>query len=165
MSDKSEKHPITSAVRFLRKMKVDFVPREYEYQEKGGTRRSSELLGYAENAVIKTLVMQDQDKKPLVILMHGDKKVSTKELARQTGAKSIKSCDPATAEKHSGYQVGGTSPFGTRKVLPLFMEESIANLESILINGGKRGFLVEIKSSELVRSLEPVLVQVAIDRD
>ncbi len=158
------KFPITNGVRFLRKEKVEFTPHEFVYVEKGGTSHSSTVLGVPEHHVIKTLIMQDEAKNPLIILMHGNLKVSTKELARQAGKKTIKSCDPKTAEKHSGYQVGGTSPFGTRKNMPIYIEKTIADLENILINGGKRGFLVEIKSAELLRVLDGQLVSVGIEQ-
>ena len=152
----------TPAIHFLRKHRVQFVERTYRYEERGGTRVSARELGVVEHSVIKTLVMQDDRKQPLIVLMHGDREVSTKNLARQIGAKSVEPCDPAVAEKHTGYMVGGTSPFGTRKPLPIYMERSIADLERIYINGGKRGFLVELKPAEIVRVLEPTFVEVAI---
>jgi Cys-tRNA(Pro) deacylase len=123
---------------------------------------SARELGVGEHAVIKTLVMQDDQKRPLIVLMHGDREVSTKNLARQIGAKSVEPCEPAVAEKHTGYLVGGTSPFGTRKTLPVYMERSIADLDRVYINGGRRGFLVVLAPAELIRVLAPTLVNVAI---
>jgi Cys-tRNA(Pro) deacylase len=123
---------------------------------------SARELGVAEHAVIKTLVMQDDQKRPLIVLMHGDREVSTKNLARQIGAKLVEPCEPAVAEKHTGYLVGGTSPFGTRKTLPVYMERSIADLDRVYINGGRRGFLVVLAPAELIRVLAPTLVNVAI---
>jgi Cys-tRNA(Pro) deacylase len=150
--------PVTTAVRALREAKVAFEPHLYAYEEKGGTRASSRELGVDEHSVIKTLVMEDDAKQPLIVLMHGDRQVSTKDLARQLGQRKIAPCDPATAEKHTGYQVGGTSPFGTRRALPVYVERTILLLPRIFINGGKRGFLVAIDPRELGRVLaaEPV---------
>jgi Cys-tRNA(Pro) deacylase len=141
---------------------VNFIEYPYTYEEKGGTAVSARELGVDEHAVIKTLAMEDERKNPLVVLMHGDRQVSTKELARISGVKSVGPCAPETALKHSGYQVGGTSPFGTRKVMPVYLEETILELPRIYINGGKRGFLVGIDPRELVRLLKPVLVRVGI---
>jgi Cys-tRNA(Pro) deacylase len=146
----------------LKKNQVDFIPRSYKYEEHGGTRVSARELGIPEHRVIKTLVMEDEHKLPLIILMHGDQEVSTKALARILGVKSIHPCDPKTAEKHTGYRVGGTSPFGTKKTLPIYMEETITSLPSVLINAGSRGLLAEMPPSELIRVLQPVPVQVAI---
>lgn len=157
-----EKFPVTPAIRILRDAKALFTGHLYSYEEKGGTAASSRALGVDEHAVIKTLIMEDDRKEPLIILMHGDCQVSTKELARQIGARSVSPCAPVVADKHSGYQVGGTSPFGTRRKMPVYVETSILELESIYINGGKRGFLVSLKPADLVRILEPVPVQVAI---
>jgi Cys-tRNA(Pro) deacylase len=157
-----EKPPVTAAVRFLRSEKVDFTDHLYTYEEKGGTSASSRELGVDEHSVIKTLVMEDESRHPLIILMHGDRQVSTKELARIMGVKQVSPCPPDIAQKYSGYLVGGTSPFGTRHRMPVWMEESIASLEYIYINGGKRGYLVGIKPSELVRVLKPQLVTVGI---
>jgi Cys-tRNA(Pro) deacylase len=154
------RHPVTRAVHALRKAKVDFVPHQYEYVAKGGTAASSVALGVDEHAVIKTLIFEDDTGAPLIILMHGDHEVSAKELARQIGAKRVAPCKPKTADRHSGYQVGGTSPFGTRRAMPVYMQSTIAELERIYINGGSRGFLVEIRPEELVRVLEPTLVDV-----
>jgi Cys-tRNA(Pro) deacylase len=157
-----EKPPVTSAVRALRAAKVAFSDHLYGYEEKGGTAVSSRELGVDEHAVVKTLVMEDDGKRPLVVLMHGDKQVSTKELARFLGVKSIAPCSPETALRHTGYLVGGTSPFGMRKPMPVYMEETILALPKIYINGGKRGYLVGIDPKDAVRILEPVLVRVAV---
>ena len=151
----------TPAIHFLRKHHVDFIEREYRYEEHGGTRVSARELGVDEHAVVKTLVMEDERREPLIVLMHGDREVSTKQLARQAGRKTVTPCDPAVAQKHTGYMVGGTSPFGTRKRLPIFMERSILELPAIYINGGRRGFLVRIASAELQRVLQPTLVDAA----
>jgi len=150
------------AVRVLREHRVAFVPHLYAWQPHGGTRASAEALGVDEHAVIKTLIFEDETRAPLCILMHGDREVSTKNLARQIGKKSVAPCRPETADKHSGYQVGGTSPFGLRRAMPIYFERSIAELPLIYLNGGARGFLVEITPSELVRVLNPKPVDVAI---
>ena len=157
-----EKHPITAAVRVLRDAAVVFTHHPYTYEHRGGTEVSARELGVDEHAVIKTLVMEDDAKRPLIVLMHGDCEVSTKNLARQVGAKSIAPCEPAVADRHSGYQVGGTSPFGTRKKMPVYMERSIGDLPCIYINGGHRGYLVGMAPAELVRVLQPTLVDVAV---
>ena len=157
-----ERLPVTAALRVLKEHRVSFIPRPYAYEERGGSRVSSRELGVDEHEVIKTLVMEDEHKKPLLILMHGDREVSTKALARLLGVKTISPCDPKTAEKHTGYRVGGTSPFGTRKPLPLYMEESIAGLPRILINAGARGLLAEMPPAELIRVLRPVPVKCGI---
>ena len=153
----------TQATVFLKANKVAYTEHEYEYVEHGGTEVSASALGVNEHEVVKTLVMQDQDAKPLIVLMHGDRKVSTKNLARQAGVKRIEPCKPDVAQRHSGYQVGGTSPFGTRKKLPVYLERSILELPQIYINGGRRGFLVRISPHEIVRTLEPTLVDVALE--
>ena len=153
-----EKIPVTAAVRELRAGQVEFTNHLYEYEEKGGTAVSARELGVPERAVVKTLVMEDNDRNPLIVLMHGDLKVSTKELARIIGVKTIAPCNPDTANRHSGYLVGGTSPFGTRKKMPVYMEETILELPKIYINGGRRGYLVGIVPQEVVRILEPNLV-------
>ena len=142
--DKNAHVSETPATQMLKAHKVEFTEHPYEYVEHGGSAESSRQLGLEEHMVVKTLVMQDQDAKPLIVLMHGDCKVSTKNLARQIGAKSIEPCKPEVAQRHSGYQVGGTSPFGTRREMPVFIEESILALPRIAINGGRRGFLVQI---------------------
>jgi Cys-tRNA(Pro) deacylase len=152
----------TPAVHFLRKHAVSFTEHPYRYEERGGTRVSARALGVVEHAVIKTLVMEDERKQPLIVLMHGDREVSTKQLARDAGRKQITPCEPAVAERHTGYQVGGTSPFGTRKTLPVYMEQSIADLPRVYINGGRRGFLVALSPQEIIRTLSPTLVNVGI---
>jgi Cys-tRNA(Pro) deacylase len=148
---------------FLKANKVAYTVHEYEYVERGGTEVSAQSLGVTEREVVKTLVMQDEDGKPLIVLMHGDRKVSTKNLARQAGVKRVEPCKPDAAQRHSGYQVGGTSPFGTRKRLPVYMERSIVELPQIYINGGRRGFLVRIAPQDLLRTLQPQLVDVALE--
>ena len=153
----------TLATVFLKSRGVAFTEYPYEYVEHGGTEVSARALGVSEREVVKTLVMQDEEGKPLIILMHGDRKVSTKNLARQAGRKRIEPCRPEVAQRHSGYQVGGTAPFGTRKPLPVFLERSILDLPWIYINGGRRGFLVRIKTEDLQRVLEPVLVEVGLE--
>lgn len=153
----------TAAVHFLRQHGVAFTEHLYRYEERGGTRVSSRELGVAEHAVIKTLVMQDEQREPLIVLMHGDREVSTKELARQAGRKSISPCEPAVAQKHTGYLVGGTSPFGTRKAMPVYLERSVLDLDRVYINGGRRGFLLAVAPRDIERVLTPVLVDVALD--
>lgn len=133
---------LTPATQLLKARKVEFTEHPYDYLEHGGALHSASELGWDPYAVVKTLIMQDQDAKPLVVLMHGNRKVSTKNLARQIGAKTVEPCAPDVANRHSGYLVGGTSPFGTRKVMPVFIESTILELPKILINGGRRGYLV-----------------------
>ena len=152
----------TPATRVLRAAGVPFTEHPYDYVDHGGTAVSAAALGVDEHAVVKTLVFEDDAKRPLVVLMHGDRTVSAKNLARQVGAKSVKPCAPEVAERHSGYQVGGTSPFGTRKAMPVYLERSVAQLERIWINGGRRGYLVGMAPGELARVLKPVLVDVAL---
>jgi Cys-tRNA(Pro) deacylase len=152
----------TPAVHALRQHGVVFTEHQYRYEERGGTAVSSRELGVDEHIVIKTLVMEDERKQPLIVLMHGDREVSTKNLARQIGAKTVTPCAPETAQKHTGYIVGGTSPFGTRKPLPVYVERSIADLDRIYINGGARGFLVSIAPSDLIRVLSPAFVDVGV---
>jgi len=147
---------------FLKSHRVAYTEHEYQYVEHGGTEVSAKALGVDEHHVVKTLVMQDESGKPLVVLMHGDRTVSTKNLARQAQVKRIEPCRPEVAQRHSGYQVGGTSPFGTRKKLPVFMERSILELPKIYINGGRRGFLVGIAPAEIIRTLAPTLVDVGL---
>jgi Cys-tRNA(Pro) deacylase len=154
---------LTPATAFLKKNAVAFSEHPYDYEEHGGTRVSSEKLGVSEHDVVKTLVMEDEDKKPLVVLMHGDREVSTKNLARQIKKKRVEPCAPAVAERHSGYQVGGTSPFGLKKPIPIFVERTILDLDRIYINGGRRGFLVGIDPKELVRLLHATAVDVALE--
>ncbi|MGD9953044.1 MAG: Cys-tRNA(Pro) deacylase [Burkholderiales bacterium] len=153
----------TPATVFLKKQGVAYSEHEYDYVEHGGTEVPAKALGVDEHAVVKTLVMQDESAKPLVVLMHGDRKVSTKNLARQAGVKRIEPCRPEVAQRHSGYQVGGTSPFGTKKRLPVYLERSVLALPTIYINGGRRGFLVGVAPGEIVRVLQPVLVEVALE--
>jgi Cys-tRNA(Pro) deacylase len=155
-------YPITPAIRVLREKKVAFEPHLYDYVEHGGTRHSAEALGVDEHAVVKTLVMETDAKKPLIVLMHGDREVSTKQLARHLGVKSIHPCDFAQAQKHTGYLVGGTSPFGTRARMPVYVERTIFDLPKIYINGGKRGFLVSIDPKVLRDVLKVEEVEVAI---
>lgn len=157
-----DKIPVTPALLALKKHQINFIPRSYKYEEHGGTRVSARELGVPEHEVIKTLVMEDELKTPLVILMHGDREVSTKALARILGVKAVHPCDPKVAEKHTGYRVGGTSPFGMKKPLPVYMEETIASLPRILINAGSRGLLAEMPPAELIRVLQPVAVKIAI---
>jgi Cys-tRNA(Pro) deacylase len=157
----SVQYPVTAAIHFLREHEVPFEPRPYRYEEKGGTKVSSRELGVNENSVIKTLVMETDAKAPLVVLMHGDQNVSLKALARAIGVKTVKPCEPDVANRHSGYQVGGTSPFGMRKKMPLYLQQTIAELETIYINGGARGFLVQLSPRDLIRALQPTLVDVA----
>ncbi len=153
----------TPATVFLKANRVAYTEHEYEYVEHGGTEVSSQTLGVPEHAVVKTLVMQDENARPLIVLMHGDRKVSTKNLARQAGVKRIEPCKPDAAQRHCGYQVGGTSPLGTRKKMPVYMERSILELPKIYINGGRRGFLVGFAPGEIVRTLDPQLVKVALE--
>ncbi len=157
-----DKTPVTAAVRQLRAEKVEYSDHPYTYEEKGGTAVSARELGVDEHCMVKTLIMEDESNKPLIVLMHGDMQVSTKELARTIGAKQVSPCSPDTAQKHSGYLVGGTSPFGTRRPMPVYMEEGITLLDRIYINGGKRGYLVSMAPGELVRVLKPVAVKVGI---
>jgi Cys-tRNA(Pro) deacylase len=153
--------PSTPAIHFLRQHHVPFTEHPYRYEERGGTAVSSRALGVDEHRVIKTLVMEDERRQPLIVLMHGDREVSTKSLARQIGVKTITPCTPEVALKHTGYPVGGTSPFGTRKKLPIYYERSIAQLDRIYINGGARGFLVSVSASDLLKVLDPTPVDAA----
>ena len=148
-------YPITPAIRFLRENKIEFEPHVFEYVEKGGTKYSSQILGADEHAVIKTLIFETNEKKPLIVLMHGDFQVSTKNLARQLNVKSVSPAAPEKAQKLSGYLIGGTSPFGTKTAMPVYAEASIFNLEKIYINGGKRGFLISIYP-KILREVLPV---------
>ncbi|MDD5334464.1 MAG: aminoacyl-tRNA deacylase [Rhodoferax sp.] len=152
----------TPATQLLRAHKVAFSEHPYEYLEHGGALHSAETLGFDPFMVVKTLIMQDQDAKPLVVLMHGNRKVSTKNLARQIGAKSVAPCQPEVANRHSGYLVGGTSPFGTRRSMPVYIEASILELPKILINGGRRGYLVGIAPQVCVSLLAAKPVQCAL---
>ena len=153
----------TPATAFLAGHGVQFTEHFYEYVEHGGTGVSSNALGVPEHEVVKTLIMENEKGEPLVVLMHGDRKVSTKELARQAGMKRIAPCKPETATRHSGYLIGGTSPFGTRKDMPIFLERSVLALARIYINGGRRGYLLGMDPAELTRVLSPKLVDVAIE--
>jgi Cys-tRNA(Pro) deacylase len=162
MNMAKEKIPVTPAILFMKKNGMAFTLRPYRYEEHGGTRVSARELGVEEHLVIKTLVMEDDRGEPLIVLMHGDRQVSTKALARFLGVKAVTPCDPHVAEKHTGYRVGGTSPFGTRKSLRVFMEEEIADLPRIMINAGSRGLLAEMSPVELIRVLKPVAVKVGI---
>ena len=154
--------PETQATKFLREHAVSYTPHLYAYEEHGGTKVSARELGVDEHAVIKTLVMEDETAKPLIVLMHGDCKVSTKELARQAGCKKIEPCQPEVANRHTGFLVGGTSPFGTKRRMPVYLEKSILELPLIYINGGRRGFLVGITPQALVQALSPQIVEVAL---
>ena len=158
---KTDEHPITQAIRVLREHKVSFTAHLYDYVERGGTEHSAAMLGVEEHCVIKTIVLEDDQKQPLICLQHGDYEVSTKNLARARGCKNIGPCSPDTANRHTGYMVGGTSPFGTRKTLPVYMQRSIEELPMIYINGGKRGFLIGLAPSDLRRVLQPILVDAA----
>ncbi|WP_137936644.1 aminoacyl-tRNA deacylase [Chitinivorax sp. B] len=158
-----EKMPVTVAIRVLRQHGIAFTDHLYSYEEHGGTIVSSRELGVEEHMVIKTLIMEDGHKKPLIVLMHGDREVSTKNLARLIGVKTIVPCRPEVANRHSGYVVGGTSPFGTKKAMPVFMEQTILDLPKIYLNGGKRGYLIGLDPQILLPILKPVLVSIATD--
>jgi Cys-tRNA(Pro) deacylase len=153
----------TPATAFLKANGVAFTEHPYEYVEHGGAQHSAEVLGFDPFTVVKTLIMEDEKARPLVVLMHGNRKVSTKNLARQIGAKSVEPCKPEVANRHSGYLVGGTSPFGTRKAMPVYVEESILALPRIVLNGGRRGYLVGIDPQEIVRLLGAKPVNCALD--
>lgn len=152
----------TPATQMLKAHRVDYTEHPYEYLEHGGAQHSAQVLGWDPYTVVKTLVMQDQDAKPLLVLMHGNRKVSTKNLARQIGAKSVEPCKPDVANRHSGYLVGGTSPFGTRREMPVYIEQSILDLPRILINGGRRGYLVGLDPQVCVGLLGARPVQCAL---
>ena len=158
-----EKTHATPAVRFLRGRQVQFSEHPYQYVEHGGTSAFAKQYHVDEHMVVKTLIMEDEDKKPLVVLMHGDREVSTKELARVMGVKKIGPCTPEIAHKHSGYVVGGTSPFGTRKAMPVYMEETILDLSKIYINGGRREYLIAMDPRDIIKTLSPILVKVGIE--
>ena len=160
---KKERVSETPATQFLKNARVAFSEHPYDYLEHGGAQHSAQVLGWDPFHVVKTLIMQDQDAKPLVVLMHGNRKVSTKNLARQIGAKSVEPCVPETANRHSGYLVGGTSPFATRKAMPVYIEDSILGLPKILINGGRRGYLVGLDPQVCVRLLGAKAVQCALE--
>jgi Cys-tRNA(Pro) deacylase len=159
---RDEHSPETPATRFLKSHKVPFSNHPYAYEEHGGTRVSARELNVPEHAVVKTLVFEHENGKPLLVLMHGDRKVSTRELARQLGARKIGPCSPEVASRHTGYLVGGTSPFGTRKALPVYLEKTILDLPLIYINGGRRGFLVGIHPHDILRTLKPMTVEAAL---
>lgn len=152
----------TPATQFLRKQGIVFSEHPYAYEERGGTEVSARELGVEEHHVVKTLIMQDELAKPMMVLMHGDRKVSTKNLARQIGCKSVEPCKPEVATRHSGYQVGGTSPFGTRKTMPIYIEQSILVLDKIYINGGRRGYLVGISPTAMQKILPLIPVNCAL---
>lgn len=158
---KPENAPETPATKFLRAHGVPFSSHPYAYEEHGGTKVSARELNVDEHAVVKTLVFEDEGAKPLIVLMHGDCKVSAKELARQIGCKKVEPCKPEVANRHTGFLVGGTSPFGTRKKLPVYLEKTILDLPLIYINGGRRGYLVGIHPHDLLRTLAPTTVDVA----
>jgi Cys-tRNA(Pro) deacylase len=155
-------YPVTMAVRVLRQHAVPFTAHLYAWEPRGGAAASAEHLGVDEHRVVKTLIFEDDARRPLCILMHGDRDVSSKGLARQIGTKSVAPCAPEVADRHSGYQVGGTSPFGLRRAMPVYCEKSIAELPLIYINGGARGFLVSLSPADLIRVLKPAMVEVAI---
>jgi Cys-tRNA(Pro) deacylase len=160
--EKSFQAPETPATKFLKRHGIAHSNHLYHYEEHGGTRVSARELNVAEHAVVKTLVMEDESRKPLIVLMHGDRKVSTKELARQIGVKKVDACAPEVAQRHSGYLVGGTSPFGTKKPLAIVMEKSILDLPLVYINGGRRGYLVGVHPHDILQVLQPKLVSVAL---
>ena len=157
-----DKTPVTPAIRMLKQANIEFTPHLYPYEERGGTSVSARELQVEEHHVIKTLVMEDENGIPLLVLMHGDREVSTKALARAINVKTVSPCSAVTAQKHTGYKVGGTSPFATRKPLPVYMEETIQGLQIIYINGGKRGFLVGLSPQVVIDLLAPALVDVGI---
>jgi Cys-tRNA(Pro) deacylase len=156
-----DREPVTQAVRALRDAGVRFEGHPYRYVTGGGTAQFAAEMGVDEHSVIKTLVMEDDTRAPLIVLMHGDRQVSVRELARQIGARHVEPCAPAVADRHSGYQVGGTSPFGTRRKMPVYCEAGIAELPTVYINGGKRGYIISLATADLLRVLQPVLVRVS----
>jgi Cys-tRNA(Pro) deacylase len=153
--------PVTNAVRVLREHGVAFTDHPYPYEERGGTAVSARELGVPEHQVVKTLIMEDDRRQPMIVLMHGDREVSTKNLARHLGVKTVSPCAPAVADRHSGYQVGGTSPFGTKRSMPVYMQATIADLPRVYINGGRRGYLVGLAPADAIRVLKPSLVDIA----
>lgn len=161
---KTARAPETPATKVLRAANIAFSPHLYAYEEHGGTSVSSRALGVDEHAVVKTLVFENEAGQPLIVLMHGDRKVSAKELARQAGCKKVEPCKPEVANRHTGYLVGGTSPFGTRKKMPVYVEKTVLDLPRIYINGGRRGFLVGIDPRALVPLLQPSVVDVALEK-
>jgi Cys-tRNA(Pro) deacylase len=162
MGKKGQHVSETPATQFLRRSGIAFTEHVYDYVEHGGTEESARQLGVPEHEIVKTLVMQDERAQPLIVLMHGDKQVSTKNLARQIGAKSVEPCKPEAAQRHSGYMVGGTSPFGTKKAMPVYVEASVLALARICINGGRRGYLVGIEPAVLTRLLGAKPVECAL---
>jgi Cys-tRNA(Pro) deacylase len=160
--NKTEHAPETQATKFLKSHKIAFSNHLYDYEEHGGTAVSSRELNVAEHAVVKTLVFEDENAKPLIVLMHGDCKVSTKELARQIGCKKVEPCKPEVANRHTGYLVGGTSPFGTKKAMPVYLEKTILDLPLIYINGGRRGYLVGVHPHDIMTALQSKTVQAAL---
>ena len=156
-----DKLPVTQAIRVLREHSVAWTDHPYAYEERGGTEVSARELGVPEHQVVKTLIMEDDRRQPMIVLMHGDREVSTKSLARHLGVKSVSPCAPAVADRHSGYQVGGTSPFGTRRAMPVYLQATVATLPRIYVNGGRRGYLVGLDPADRVRVLKPVLVGIA----
>ena len=155
-------YPVTPAIRFLRGKKISFIPFLYRYEEHGGTHQFAETFNVPDHQVIKTLVFETDGKKPLLVLMHGDREVSTKQMARIIGAKQVLPCDANTAQRTTGYQFGGTSPFGTRRELPVYVEKTILDLQKIYINGGKSGFIIEITPHDLCSALDITEVEAAI---
>ena len=162
MSAHTANAPETPATKFLKTHRIAHSNHLYNYEEHGGTKVSARELNVAEHAVVKTLIFEDEQSKPLIILMHGNCKVSTKELARQIGCKKVEPCKPEVANRHTGYLVGGTSPFGTKKSMPIYMEKTILQLTLIYINGGRRGFLVGVHPHDILRSLNPKVVEAAL---
>ncbi|CAG0981582.1 Cys-tRNA(Pro)/Cys-tRNA(Cys) deacylase YbaK [Burkholderiales bacterium] len=156
------KLPVTRAIRVLREHGVAYTDHPYVYEERGGTAVSARELGVPEHEVVKTLIMEDERRQPMIVLMHGDREVSTRSLARHLGVKTVSPCAPAVADRHSGYQVGGTSPFGTRRAMPVYMQSTIAGLPRVYVNGGRRGYLVGLAPADVVRVLKPVLVEIAV---
>jgi Cys-tRNA(Pro) deacylase len=156
-------YPVTPAIRALRDKKIDFIPYQYEYEEKGGTRQTAEVLNVPEHSVVKTLIMDADGGEPFVILMHGDREVSTKELARVLGAKKVNPCDASRAGKATGYVFGGTSPFGTRKQMKVYAEKTIFDINPIYINGGKQGFILGMNPADIKKVFNVTEVEVGIE--
>ncbi len=159
---KKDKYPVTAAIRLLKSRGIPFEVLPYKYVERGGTKSSSEQLGVDEHLMVKTLIMETDTGDPLIVLMHGDKEVSTKNLAREIGAKSVRPCDPAVADKHSGYFVGGTSPFGTRRAMPVYAEATIFDLDEVFLNAGHRGLMLRMRAADIEKALEVTRVEVGI---
>lgn len=156
--------PVTQAIRCLREHGVAWTDHPYDYEERGGTEVSARELGVPEHQVVKTLIMEDDRRQPMIVLMHGDREVSTKALARHLGVKTLAPCAPAVADRHSGYQVGGTSPFGTKRAMPVYLQSTIVSLPRVYVNGGRRGYLVGLDPADVVRVLKPVLVDIATEK-